>query len=258
MSTRNQRSDSSKERFWRRMVRQWHNSGLSVRAFCQQQDLAEPTFYTWRRTIAQRDAVAHPDLPARAGDQRSEDDAHHSGRYDRDSGSRVSLRSSSASRSRLRWANPAAAGGTFGGRPAMMLSLPTSVSIWLASQPTDLRKSFDTLAEVVRHHLQSDPLSGQLLMLPSLSPFRITRFLVRLHAPFSPLLLSEWSAQPAAFHPGRRVRGPADAAIAAVPRLWPTRSSGSCPLPAADRPDTRTAAICEARSACPQIGGQHR
>lgn len=45
-----------------------------------------------------------------------------------------------------------------------MLSLPASVSIWLASQPTDLRKSFDTLAEVVRQHLQGDPLSGQLFV----------------------------------------------------------------------------------------------
>ena len=59
MSTHNQRSDSSKERFWRRMVRQWHSSGLSVRAFCQQHELAEPSFYAWRRTIAQRDAQAN-------------------------------------------------------------------------------------------------------------------------------------------------------------------------------------------------------
>jgi transposase len=46
----------------------------------------------------------------------------------------------------------------------MMLSLPTSVRIWLATQATDLRKSFDTLAEVVRKHLQKDPLSGQLFV----------------------------------------------------------------------------------------------
>ena len=46
----------------------------------------------------------------------------------------------------------------------MMLSLPTSVRIWLATQPTDLRKSFDTLAEVVRQQLQADPLSGQLFV----------------------------------------------------------------------------------------------
>jgi transposase len=46
----------------------------------------------------------------------------------------------------------------------MMLSLPASVRIWLATQATDLRKSFDTLAEVVRQQLQGDPLSGQLFV----------------------------------------------------------------------------------------------
>src|SRR6187401_1597659 len=46
----------------------------------------------------------------------------------------------------------------------MMLSLPTSVRIWLATQPTDLRKSFDSLAEVVRQELRGDPLSGQLFV----------------------------------------------------------------------------------------------
>jgi transposase len=46
----------------------------------------------------------------------------------------------------------------------MMLSLPTSVRIWLATRATDMRKSFDTLAEVVRQQLQGDPLSGQLFV----------------------------------------------------------------------------------------------
>ena len=46
----------------------------------------------------------------------------------------------------------------------MMLSLPSAVRIWLATQPTDLRKSFDTLAEVVRQQLHGDPLSGQLFV----------------------------------------------------------------------------------------------
>ena len=46
----------------------------------------------------------------------------------------------------------------------MLLSLPTSVPIWLATQATDMRKSFDTLAEVVRQQLQGDPLSGQLFV----------------------------------------------------------------------------------------------
>jgi transposase len=46
----------------------------------------------------------------------------------------------------------------------MMLSLPTSVRIWLATRATDMRKSFDTLAEVVRQQLGGDPLSGQLFV----------------------------------------------------------------------------------------------
>lgn len=45
-----------------------------------------------------------------------------------------------------------------------MLSLPTSVHIWLATQATDLRKSFDTLAELIRQELKGDPLSGQLFV----------------------------------------------------------------------------------------------
>jgi transposase len=46
----------------------------------------------------------------------------------------------------------------------MMLSLPASVRIWLATRPTDLRKSFDTLAELVRQQLLLDPLSGHLFV----------------------------------------------------------------------------------------------
>jgi transposase len=46
----------------------------------------------------------------------------------------------------------------------MMLSLPSSVRIWLATQATDLRKSFDSLAEVIRQQLGGDPLSGQLFV----------------------------------------------------------------------------------------------
>jgi transposase len=46
----------------------------------------------------------------------------------------------------------------------MMLSLPAAVRIWIATTPTDLRKSFDTLAELIRQQLRLDPLSGQLFV----------------------------------------------------------------------------------------------
>ena len=45
-----------------------------------------------------------------------------------------------------------------------MLSFPPAVRIWVATAPADLRKSFDGLAEVVRQHLRSDPLSGHVFV----------------------------------------------------------------------------------------------
>jgi transposase len=45
-----------------------------------------------------------------------------------------------------------------------MLSLPPTVRIWLCAQPTDLRKSFDTLASLVRDALGGDPLSGDIFV----------------------------------------------------------------------------------------------
>ena len=40
-----------------------------------------------------------------------------------------------------------------------MLNL-AAAKIWLCFEPTDMRKSIDTLAARVREHLRADPLSG--------------------------------------------------------------------------------------------------
>ena len=45
-----------------------------------------------------------------------------------------------------------------------MLSRPPTVRIYLAAQPTDLRKSFDSLAALVREGLRGDPLSGDIFV----------------------------------------------------------------------------------------------
>jgi hypothetical protein len=50
--------DPAKERRWRRMVRRWEKSGLSVREFCDWQALSEASFYAWRRELAVRDREA--------------------------------------------------------------------------------------------------------------------------------------------------------------------------------------------------------
>ena len=45
-----------------------------------------------------------------------------------------------------------------------MLMFPPAVRIFLATAPTDMRRSFDTLAELVRHQLGQEPLSGHLFV----------------------------------------------------------------------------------------------
>lgn len=45
-----------------------------------------------------------------------------------------------------------------------MISLPPAVKIFLATQPADMRKSFDGLKHLVEEFLEDDPLSGHLFV----------------------------------------------------------------------------------------------
>ncbi|SIN88299.1 transposase [Singulisphaera sp. GP187] len=54
-----------------------------------------------------------------------------------------------------------------------MVSLAPTVRIWLAAQPVDLRKSFDSLAALVREGLQGDPLSGDVFVFRNKAADRI-------------------------------------------------------------------------------------
>ena len=50
-------------------------------------------------------------------------------------------------------------------RPMLTLALPTRIYLCLA--PTDMRKSFDSLAALVRDELKGDPFSGSLFVFRS-------------------------------------------------------------------------------------------
>jgi hypothetical protein len=55
--------DPHKEQFWRAHLTRWQHSGLSIRAYCSRHHLAQPSFYHWRRTLAQRTAPAAASTP---------------------------------------------------------------------------------------------------------------------------------------------------------------------------------------------------
>jgi Transposase len=55
--------DARKEQQWRDRLAAWRRSGLSVRAFCARHGLSQPSFYAWRRELAQRDAARPTFVP---------------------------------------------------------------------------------------------------------------------------------------------------------------------------------------------------
>jgi hypothetical protein len=57
--------DERKAREWRRRVREWRTSGLSVRAYCEQVGISEPNFYAWRRELDRRAAETSAFVPVR-------------------------------------------------------------------------------------------------------------------------------------------------------------------------------------------------
>ena len=53
-------SKAEREQFWRRHLSQQSASGLTTRDYCRKHALQEPSFYSWRRTIRDRDRQPAP------------------------------------------------------------------------------------------------------------------------------------------------------------------------------------------------------
>jgi hypothetical protein len=51
-----------------------------------------------------------------------------------------------------------------------VLTWPAGTKVFVCTRATDMRCGFDTLAAQVARYLAQDPLSGDLLILPSLPP----------------------------------------------------------------------------------------
>jgi transposase-like protein len=55
-----QQRDPAKEAFWREVLKRYATSGLSVREFCQREQLTESAFHAWWRTIGERESNSRP------------------------------------------------------------------------------------------------------------------------------------------------------------------------------------------------------
>ena len=69
MAKRAERS-AAKERYWREVIDGWRRSGGSVRQWCSERQLSEPSFYSWRQTLAKRDASTERKQPVRKSSRR--------------------------------------------------------------------------------------------------------------------------------------------------------------------------------------------
>jgi transposase-like protein len=48
------RTQEKRRQLWRELIAEQEQSGLSVRAFCRQHRTSEPSFYHWRKRLAER------------------------------------------------------------------------------------------------------------------------------------------------------------------------------------------------------------
>ena len=51
----NRRRSVEKEAYWRGQLERQSGSGLSIRRWCRESGVSEPTFYVWRRELRKRD-----------------------------------------------------------------------------------------------------------------------------------------------------------------------------------------------------------
>jgi hypothetical protein len=53
--------DAAKERFWRRVIGGFDPARTTVRSWCAEHGVSEPSFYAWRRELAARDRTVERD-----------------------------------------------------------------------------------------------------------------------------------------------------------------------------------------------------
>ena len=122
---------------WQELISRFDGAGQTRKAFCLSQGVSLSTFDLWRRKLRGRTA------------ERSESMFVEVSPVETERGLVVGCRAGA------RWR-----GDSSGSKRAVMLNPTAGVRIWLCTQPTDMRCSFDGLSARVRRHLGEDPTSG--------------------------------------------------------------------------------------------------
>jgi len=51
VARKRKRSGADRERFWRELIERQQQSGQSIRAFCDEEGVSEPSFFSWRKRL---------------------------------------------------------------------------------------------------------------------------------------------------------------------------------------------------------------
>src|SRR4051795_7326878 len=137
---------------WQQLISEHKQSGLTVKAFCQRHGVSEALFYSWRKRVIAEDQPARFALVATNGVAPSAPATTTTTSADRRRapGDSVGHRRSDAAD--CAWLVAA----------TCVIHLPASVRVYLCLTACDMRKSFDSLAALVRSQMELDPLGGHL------------------------------------------------------------------------------------------------
>jgi transposase-like protein len=61
-----QHPDASKQKRWLELIGRWQQSQLTIREFCERQQVSEASFFSWRRVLRQRGLLGEPTAPKAA------------------------------------------------------------------------------------------------------------------------------------------------------------------------------------------------
>jgi transposase-like protein len=58
-----QRPDGGKQQRWLELIQRWQRSPITIREFCQRNQISQASFFSWRRVLRERGLLDEPSTP---------------------------------------------------------------------------------------------------------------------------------------------------------------------------------------------------